>query len=254
MIPIPHYKIEASSLLQTLLVQFLGIEVVLWVNGIEDLKGFKIKQLVPRGKGIWCKECEGYGHIQGECANTFKKNLSMNTTLIDNDDKKSDSENDEEDIDSNETLAFNVIIDLKDTSMHNDYKGDSDDGSIYSDEEVCYEELQNKYSLIYTKWVELVKLYQDLKDSLKKIQEQKDALEERNYELMAQVKDATKRVNAAEGKIARLNTRKTKLDEIIFVGRPAGMKSGLGYTGTNLNHIIGMHVTQYESSYTMFGK
>ncbi|KAI5676821.1 hypothetical protein M9H77_07771 [Catharanthus roseus] len=207
----------------------LGIEVVLLFNDVEDLKGFKIKQLIPRGsleelkgfncvvckrtlqtavpcvfvlfitfhtvyhttshtaksvilhkspkktykpqrrfktdnrdmkgpnkfksegstmkrkfdtgrkgKGIQCRECEGYGHIQAECANTLKWNRSMNTTLSD-DDKKSDDEDDEEDTDSNETLAFNVIIDLEDTSIDNDHKDDSDDDSVYSDEEVSFE-------------------------------------------------------------------------------------------------------------------
>ncbi|KAI5649972.1 hypothetical protein M9H77_35977 [Catharanthus roseus] len=121
----------------------------------------------------------------------------MNTTVSD-DDKKSYSKDDEEDTDSNETLAVNMIIDLEDTSMHNDHKDDNDDDSVYSDKETSYEELQNKYSLLYTKWVGLVKLHEDLKDILKKIQEQKDALEERNYELIAQVKDATARMNVAK--------------------------------------------------------
>ncbi|KAI5663256.1 hypothetical protein M9H77_22579 [Catharanthus roseus] len=53
---------------------------------------------------------------------------------------------------------------------------------------------------------------------------------------MAQLKDAMERVNMAKGKIARLNTRKAKLNEIISVGRPVGMKLGLGYIGTNRNH------------------
>ncbi|KAI5671356.1 hypothetical protein M9H77_11720 [Catharanthus roseus] len=109
--------------------------------------------------------------------------------------------------------------------MHSDHKDDINNDSIYSDEEVSYEELQDKYSL---------------KDSLKK--------------LKAQIKGATERVNVTKGKIARLNTRKAKLDEIISMGRPAGMKSGLGYSGKNLNHTIGTHVTQHESSYTTFGK
>ncbi|KAI5678349.1 hypothetical protein M9H77_09299 [Catharanthus roseus] len=141
---------------------------------------------------------------------------------------------------------------LEDTSMHNDHKDDIDDDSIYSDEEVSYEELQDKYSLLYTKLVRLVKLHLDLKDNLKKIQEQKNALEEINYELIAQVKDATERANVAKGKIARLNTGKAKLDEIISMERSTGMKSGLGYTGTNLNHTTDMHVTQPESTYIMF--
>ncbi|KAI5650115.1 hypothetical protein M9H77_36120 [Catharanthus roseus] len=66
------------------------------------------------------------------------------------------------DTNSNETLAFNVVIDLEDTSIHNDHNVDSDDDSIYSDEEVPYKELQDKYSLLYTKWVGNVKLYQEL--------------------------------------------------------------------------------------------
>ncbi|KAI5648338.1 hypothetical protein M9H77_34343 [Catharanthus roseus] len=59
-------------------------------------------------------ECERYGHIKVECANTLKNNRSMNTILSDND-KKSDTEDDQEDIDSNETLALNEVIDLEDT-------------------------------------------------------------------------------------------------------------------------------------------
>ncbi|KAI5681031.1 hypothetical protein M9H77_02258 [Catharanthus roseus] len=72
------------------------------------------------------------------------------------DDKKSDSKDDKEDTDYNETLAFNVIIELEDTSTHINHKDDSDDDSIYSDEEVSYEKLQDKCGLLYTKWVGLV--------------------------------------------------------------------------------------------------
>ncbi|KAI5681790.1 hypothetical protein M9H77_03018 [Catharanthus roseus] len=41
----------------------LGIEVVLWFNSVEDLKGFKIKQFVPREsleelKGFKCAVCK----------------------------------------------------------------------------------------------------------------------------------------------------------------------------------------------------
>ncbi|KAI5653589.1 hypothetical protein M9H77_30776 [Catharanthus roseus] len=64
---------------------------------------------------------------------------------------------------------------------------------------MSYKELQDKYRLLYTKWVRLVELHQDLKDNLKRILEQKDVLERRNYELMAQVKDAIDRANVVEG-------------------------------------------------------
>ncbi|KAI5677039.1 hypothetical protein M9H77_07989 [Catharanthus roseus] len=173
-----------------------------------------------KGKGIQYKESERYGHIQAKCANTLKKNRSMNTNF-NGDDKKSDSEDDEEDTDHNETLAFNMIIDLKIYLC-----------TLITKITVTMIPSIIMKNLLCTKWVGLVKLHQDLKDDLKKIQEQKDALEERNYELIAQVKDATERVNIAE----------------------AGMKSVLGYTGTNLNHTTGTHVTQHGSSYATFGK
>ncbi|KAI5658571.1 hypothetical protein M9H77_27364 [Catharanthus roseus] len=170
-----------------------GIEVVLLFNRVEDLKGFKLccnsTVLRIEGSSSPCsqtprqslEELEGFNlqyakgvcidstreTLDTKCANTLKKSISMNTILSD-DDKKSDSEDDKEDT---ETLAFNVIIDLENTSMHNDHKDDINDDSIYSDEEVSYEELKNKYRLLYTKWVGLVELHHNLKDSLKMIQE-----------------------------------------------------------------------------------
>ena len=45
------------------------------------------------GKKIQCRECEGFGHIQSECANTLKKKgKSLKTTWSDN-----ESDNSEED-------------------------------------------------------------------------------------------------------------------------------------------------------------
>ena len=44
----------------------------------------------PNKKGIQCRECEGFGHIQSECANTLKKNKKgMNATRSDNDPESS---------------------------------------------------------------------------------------------------------------------------------------------------------------------
>ena len=45
-------------------------------------------------KRIQCKECEGFGHIQSECANTLKKKKkSLKTTW--NDNESDDSEKDD---------------------------------------------------------------------------------------------------------------------------------------------------------------
>ena len=45
-------------------------------------------------KGVQCRECEGFGNIQAECANTLKKNnKSYNTTWSDEDSGEEDSPN-----------------------------------------------------------------------------------------------------------------------------------------------------------------
>lgn len=44
---------------------------------------------------------------------------------------------------------------------------------------MSYEELQEKYNLMYTKWVDLVEINKDLKKSLQEVQDQKDSLEKK---------------------------------------------------------------------------
>lgn len=100
-----------------------------------------------KGKEIQCRECEGFGHIQVECANTLKKNKSLNTTLS-YEDKEETDHDDEDNNEASDTMAFNAVIDLKDNSLH------VEDSA--SDEEISYEELQEKYNLMYAKWIELV--------------------------------------------------------------------------------------------------
>ena len=53
-----------------------------------------LKPFVPNKKGIQCRECEGYGHIQSECANTLKKNKkSFTATWSDSDSSDEESDN-----------------------------------------------------------------------------------------------------------------------------------------------------------------
>lgn len=47
----------------------------------------------------------------------------------------------------NETIAFNAVVDWKDTSLH-------DVDTSASDEEVSYEEIEENYNLMYTKWID----------------------------------------------------------------------------------------------------
>lgn len=58
---------------------------------------------------------------------------------------------------------------------------------------------------------------------------------------MALLKDVTKRLQHAESRITWMNTRKVKLDEILEEGRPAGLKTSLGYLIEN--HTLGHTIT-----------
>ena len=62
-----------------------------------------------KNKGIQCRECDGYGHIQAECANTLKKKKkSFNATWSD---EESEGSQEEDDHVSN-YVAFNVYANM----------------------------------------------------------------------------------------------------------------------------------------------
>lgn len=66
----------------------------------------------------------------------LKKNRSLNTTLSDEDKEVETDYDDEDSKESSDTMAFNAVIDLKDTSLHDIVDNASDADSFYSDEEL----------------------------------------------------------------------------------------------------------------------
>lgn len=81
----------------------------------------------------------------------MKTNKFLDTILSD-EDKKEETDYDEGNkTDPNGTVAFNAIVDLKDTSLHATNISVNDE-CIYSDEkdeEVSFDELEEKYNLMY---------------------------------------------------------------------------------------------------------
>lgn len=75
----------------------------------------------------------------------------MNITLSDEDKKKETDEDEEDKIDTNNNVVFNIVVDLSEKTLHDDNDYMSKNDSFYRDEEVLYEELQNKYDLKYNK-------------------------------------------------------------------------------------------------------
>ena len=64
-------------------------------NFPKNKKAVSTSELKKQNKGIQCRECEGFGHIQSECANTLKKKgKSFKTTWSDEESEGSEEEDD----------------------------------------------------------------------------------------------------------------------------------------------------------------
>ncbi|XP_060967078.1 uncharacterized protein LOC133035302 [Cannabis sativa] len=78
-------------------------------NTLKKNKGGNFKQGQPstdqKNRGIKCRECDGYGHIQVECANTLKKKEALAETWSDNEEEKNSTASESTDEDK-QVLAF----------------------------------------------------------------------------------------------------------------------------------------------------
>ncbi|CAM8967800.1 unnamed protein product [Rhodiola kirilowii] len=110
-----------------------------------------------RTKGIKCRECGGYGHIQAECANTLKKKNGKSLNISWSDDETEESTEEEE---TSNFVALTSMIDCvtdcastdhKDGSNIEESKAEESDG-----EEITDECIAEKYALLFSKWTELV--------------------------------------------------------------------------------------------------
>lgn len=85
------------------------------LRGLWKKKSYEPKQ---KGKGIHCRECEGFSHIQAECGNTLKKNRFLNTTLSNDEGKEETNYDEGDEIEFTETVTFNVVVYMNDTILH----------------------------------------------------------------------------------------------------------------------------------------
>ncbi|KAI5682012.1 hypothetical protein M9H77_03240 [Catharanthus roseus] len=115
-------------------------------NGVEDLKGFKIKQLIPKGafNCVLLVDCFWvWPHRRRLGRTALPTVVSCVFVLVATNEEVKDMTK----LPLNDLLGYlrtyemHLDIDSKDISMHNNDKDDSDDDFIYSNEEVSYEEL-----------------------------------------------------------------------------------------------------------------
>ncbi|KAI3458659.1 hypothetical protein Pfo_015322 [Paulownia fortunei] len=171
-----------------------------------------------KGRRIQYRECEGFGHIQVECANTLKRMSKSLTTTWSDEKSKGSQEKDKEVYLSNHVALSSKIINSHHEHVATSHRyvptstvtGKNDlhnsDSEIDSDEdEPSFKDIQQMYNKIFQKWLEICKIN-------KKIQETEQELFHTQM-------------------MMKLESGKKKLNGILSNGKPCSDHHGLGYTG-----------------------
>ncbi|CAM8919821.1 unnamed protein product [Rhodiola kirilowii] len=165
------------------------------------------------GKGIQCRECEGYGHIRAECINTKKK---KNVYFV----SWSNSESDQEG-ESNNFIALTGCV-----NQEEDSKSSSEELTQYSscenNEETPDEDFTRKYKELFHEWqneVEQNKLclnnLADLAQEKGKLWEEADVLVTQKVELQQTITDLQAQLTEAKDERANLLAQKSELLAVI---------------------------------------
>ncbi|XP_024028691.1 uncharacterized protein LOC112093781 [Morus notabilis] len=211
-------------------------------------------EMKTKNRGIQCRECDGYGHIQSECANTLKKKKkSFNATWSDED---SEGSPEDEDHVSN-YVAFNVYTDqsvfvdsvtksVADSvatlpvtdSVNSENGGDFSDSESDSDgEELTIDATQESYKTMFSKWIKVCEMNKSLREQVGELVKENDVLKRVavNNEFQAtknekKLQDTRAELESTQKNLKMMNSGTTKLDHILSIGKASCDRHGLGYT------------------------
>ncbi|CAM8934869.1 unnamed protein product [Rhodiola kirilowii] len=125
------------------------------------------------GKGIQCRECEGYGHIRAECINTQKKKNAYAVSW-------SDSESDQEGETNNFVALASYVNNEGETSNEVGSESSSENTTQYSscsnNEEIIDEDFAIKYKELFQEWLNEVEQNKILHNNLTDLTKEKEKL------------------------------------------------------------------------------
>ncbi|XP_062103129.1 uncharacterized protein LOC133814150 [Humulus lupulus] len=180
-----------------------------------------------KNRGIQCRECDGYGHIQAECANTQKrKKKALVITWSDSEEEKDGSCSEFSDHEKN-VIAFLA----KEEEVENE-AGDNESSCSEADsldEQTAYEQM-------YQQWLTMVQ-------KVKLLEERNSSLNMTNSKLEAEIKHLTEELEKKEEKLyavqADLIRAKQSLESIppgtaalnhqLHLQKPYGDRTSIGY-------------------------
>ncbi|CAM8910535.1 unnamed protein product [Rhodiola kirilowii] len=167
-----------------------------------------------KGKGIQCRECEGFGHIRAECINTQKKKNAYAVNWSD-----SDSEGET----NNFVALTGCIKPKKDQSIKEETMKSPEDHILYSSysdhDEITDKEIANNYKDLYQQWLVDIKRKIDLQNSLEDLTAEKEKLKKEvstlNLNHQQTITDLKAQLMAATNERAELISQKTELLAVI---------------------------------------
>ncbi|CAM8886958.1 unnamed protein product [Rhodiola kirilowii] len=182
----------------------------------KDYKKNRTEDSIPsnKGKGIQCRECEGFGHIQAKCINTQKKKNAYAVSWSD-----SDSEGE-----INNFVALSSCVNPEENQNKEEETNTSpEDKSLYSscsdDEEITDEEIANNYKELYQQWLFEVERKTKLQNLLGDLTAEKEKLKEDVNTLKMKHQQAITDLKAqlvdARNERSELMTQKAELLEVI---------------------------------------
>ncbi|XP_062075968.1 uncharacterized protein LOC133780108 [Humulus lupulus] len=140
-----------------------------------------------KNRGIQCRECDGFGHIQAECANTLKKKKALAATWSDSDEEKSSTSSDRSD-EEKQVVAFVA-------KSHQSMCSEEDGNSSSTDEDS--DGRQHAYEEMFAQWEYMAKQIKGLTSAKQQLESEKDGLEDT-------VKKLTKQLDEKDSEIYKL--------------------------------------------------
>ncbi|XP_062100592.1 uncharacterized protein LOC133806517 [Humulus lupulus] len=141
-------------------------------NGLRRNFGGNNKQTQQFGdkknRGIQCRECDGFGHIQAECASTLKKKKALAATWSDSDEEKSSTSSDKSD-EEKQVVAFVA-------KSHQSMCSEEDENSSSTDEDS--DGRQHAYEEMFAQWEYMAKQIKGLTSAKQQLESEKDGLED----------------------------------------------------------------------------
>ncbi|CAM8998996.1 unnamed protein product [Rhodiola kirilowii] len=168
-----------------------------------------------KGKGIQCRECDGFGHIRAECINTQKKKNAFSVNWSDSDSEGETNNfvaltgcvNPKED----QNIGGKTITSLEDLTRFS---------SCSDDEEITDEEIANNYKELYQQWLIEVEQKSKLQNTLGVLTADKEKLKEEIATLMLKhqltITDLKTQLIEAKNERAELISQKAELLTVIL--------------------------------------